>query len=108
MSGYWEMAHSVYLEGWLALGAPFLLLLPIVYYQLIKTYAYGYRHRHRFNFAPMTALAILLLLSLHSLVDFSLQIPGMAVVAALVLGAAAAISLAPGGAGETGAGRTGG
>lgn len=108
MSGYWEMAHSVYLEGWLSLGAPFLLLLVVVYYQLIKTYAYGYRHRHRFNFVPLTALAILLLLSLHSLVDFSLQIPGMAVFAALVLGAAAAVSLAPRGADETRSDRTDG
>lgn len=95
LNGYWEMAHSVYLEAWLSLGAAFLVVLVIIYYQLIKTYAYGYRHRRRYRFVPLASLAILVLLTLHSLVDFSLQIPGMAVVAALVLGTGAAVSLAP-------------
>ncbi len=92
--GYWEMAHSVYLEAWLSLGAGFLILLVIIYYQLIKTYVFGYRQRRRFRFVPLASLGILLLLTLHSLVDFSVQIPAIAVLAALVLGSGAAISVA--------------
>lgn len=95
LNGYWEMAHSVYLEAWLSLGAMFLVVLVIIYYQMIKTYAYGYRNRKRYRFVPLASLSILALLTLHSLVDFSLQIPGMAVVAALMLGTGAAVSLAP-------------
>jgi O-antigen ligase len=93
MNGYWEMAHSVFLEAWLSLGVAFPVVLAIIYYQLIKTYAYGYRQRQRFRFVPLASLGILALLTLHSLVDFSLQIPGMAVVAALILGASATVSL---------------
>jgi O-antigen ligase len=93
--GYWEMAHSVFLEAWLALGAGFLICLPVIYYSLITSYARGLRARRRFRFVPLAALSILLLLTLHSLVDFSLQIPGVATVVAAVLGSGAAISLAP-------------
>jgi len=101
MEGYWEMAHSVYLEAWLSLGPVFFIALVIIYYQLIKTYVLGYQRRKRFRFVPLASLGILALLTLHSLVDFSLQIPGMAVVAALLLGTGAAVSLAARNGGET-------
>jgi hypothetical protein len=94
LNGYWEMAHSVFLEAWLSLGAVFFVCLSLVYYQLIKTYVYGLQTRRRYRFVSLAALAILLLLTLHSLVDFSLQIPAVAIVAAAVLGAGCAVSLA--------------
>jgi hypothetical protein len=95
LNGYWEMAHSVFLEAWLSLGAVFFVCLSLVYYQLIKTYVYGLRTRRRYRFVSLAALTILLLLTLHSLVDFSLQIPAVAIVAAVALGAGCAVSLAP-------------
>jgi O-antigen ligase len=97
--GYWEMAHSVFLEGWLALGVAFLACVVVVYYQLIKTYGRGMLVRRRFRFVPLGCLCLLLVLTLHSLVDFSLQVLGFSVAASAMMGAGAAVSLArePGG-----------
>lgn len=91
--GHWEMAHSVFLEGLLTLGVLFLLCAALVYYVLIRAFAHGVVHRRRYRFVALTCLGVLLMLTLHSLVDFSLQIPGLALVAAAVLGSGAAVSL---------------
>lgn len=91
--GYWEMAHSVFLEAWLGLGIGFLACVAFVYYHLIKAYARGARVRRRFRFVPLGCLGLLLILTLHSLVDFSLQVPGFSLAAAAVLGAGAAVAL---------------
>jgi hypothetical protein len=91
--GYWEMAHSVFLEGLLTLGVLFLPCAALAYYVLIKAFAHGAAHRRRYRYVPLTCLGILLMLTVHSLVDFSLQIPGFALAAAAVLGSGAAVSL---------------
>jgi O-antigen ligase len=92
--GHWNMAHNFFLEGMLSLGvAVFVLCGVAVYGHLIGTYARGIRERRQLRFVPLVCLCILVMLTLHSLVDFSLQIPAMAVVACGVLGAGAAISL---------------
>jgi len=91
--GHWEMAHSVFLEGLLTLGVLFLACAALAYYVLIKAFAHGVVHRRRYRYVPLTCLGILLMLTLHSLVDFSLQIPGFALAAAAVLGSGAAVSL---------------
>jgi O-antigen ligase len=91
--GYWEMAHNVFLEGWLGLGVVFLLCTICVYALLLKTYAQGLRDRDGFRFVPLSCLGLLIIVTLHSLVDFSLQIPAVALVVAAVLGAGAAVSL---------------
>lgn len=91
--GHWEMAHSVFLEALLTLGVVFPVCTALVYYVLVKAFAHGVVHRRRYRFVPLTCLGILLMLTLHSLVDFSLQIPGFALVAAAILGSGAAVSL---------------
>jgi O-antigen ligase len=91
--GYWDMAHNVFLEGWLGLGAVFLGCVVIAYHGLLKSYIHGMRERHRFRFVPLLSLCLLLVVSLHSMVDFSLQIPGVAIPVAAALGAGCAISL---------------
>ena len=91
--GHWEMAHSVFLEGWLALGIVFLPCVVVVYFQLIRTYARGVLARRRFRHVPLCCLCLLLVLTLHSLVDFSLQVPGFSLVAAAILGAGATVAL---------------
>jgi hypothetical protein len=73
----------------------FFVCLAVIYYQLIKSYSAGLLNRRQYRFVPLVSLCIVLLLTLHSLVDFSLQIPGLAVVAAIVLSAGAGVSLAP-------------
>jgi O-antigen ligase len=91
--GYWDMAHNVFLEGWLGLGVVFLGCMAVTYYGLLHSYIHGMRERHRFRFVPLLSLCLLLAVSLHSLVDFSLQIPGVAIPVAAALGAGCAISL---------------
>lgn len=91
--GHWEMAHSVFLEGWLTLGIAFLACVVLVYYQLIKAYGRGVLARRRYQFVPLCCFSLLLTLTLHSLVDFSLQISGFALAAAVILGAGAAVAL---------------
>ena len=91
--GYWDMAHNVFLEGWLGLGVVFLGCVAIAYYGLLYVYIRGMRERHRFRFVPLFSLCLLVIVTLHSLVDFSLQIPGVAIPVAAMLGAGCAISL---------------
>ena len=93
IEGYWEMAHSVPLEGWLAFGVAFLVLAVVAYGTLISTFVRGLKERRRYRYVPLASLAILLLVTLHSMVDFSLQIPAVALLVGWALGAGAAISL---------------
>ena len=93
IEGYWEMAHSVPLEGWLAFGVAFLVLAVVAYGTLISTFIRGLKERRRYRYVPLASLAILLLITLHSMVDFSLQIPAVALLVGWALGAGAAISL---------------
>jgi O-antigen ligase len=94
--GVWERAHNFFLEGWLGLGLPFLLALAIGYLVLIVTFIHGVKVRHRFRFVPIIGLAALILASLHSLVDFSLQIPGVGVYFAAIMAATVTVSLGRG------------
>ena len=56
----------------------------------------GIRIRHKFRFIPVMGLAVLILASLHSIVDFSLQIPGVGVYFAAIMAAATTVSLGRG------------
>jgi O-antigen ligase len=94
LDGHWNMAHNLFLEGMLGLGvAMFTLCCVIVYVSLIHAYVQGFRNRRQMRFVPLSCFGILVILTLHSLVDFSMQIPGLAVLAGSVLGAGVAISL---------------
>jgi O-antigen ligase len=95
--GVWERAHDFYLEGWLGLGLPFLVALAIGYLVLIAAFIRGVRVRHKFRFIPVMGLAALILASLHSVVDFSLQIPGVGVYFAAIMAATVTMSLGRGG-----------
>jgi hypothetical protein len=92
--GVWERAHDVFLEGYLGLGAPFALAVAIGYFVLIAALVRGLARRRRYRFVPAMGLCALALVSLHSIVDFSLQIPGLAVYFAAVMAAAVTVSLA--------------
>ena len=91
--GVWERAHDVFLEGYLGLGLPFLAALAIGYSVLIGAFLRGLRTRHDFRFLPVMGLSVLTLASVHSLVDFSLQIPGFSVYFAAIMAAAVTASL---------------
>jgi hypothetical protein len=91
--GVWDRAHNFFLEGWLGLGLPFLVALAIGYLVLIAAFIRGVKVRHKFRFIPVMGLAALILASLHSVVDFSLQIPGVGVYFAAIMAATVTISL---------------
>jgi O-antigen ligase len=89
-----ERAHNSYLEGYLGLGLPFVALLLACLACLLWIYATGLRERRRLRFVPILALAALGLLLAHSAVDFPIQIHGIAIYFAALLGTAAGVSLA--------------
>ena len=89
-----EQAHNSYLEGTLGLGLPFLLLLAATLAVLVSILATGLRERRRLRPIPIVCLAALGLMLAHSAVDFPVQIPGIAVYFAALLGSGAGLSLA--------------
>ena len=91
--GIWDHAHNVFLEGLLGLGLPFVGATALVYAALGAALVHGARVRRRFRFIPVAGLAALVLVTLHALVDFSPQIPGVAEYAAISMAAAAAVAL---------------
>ena len=82
----WQHAHSTYLENAFEFGLPaaalFFLALALIGRRLLV--AVFTRHRHRS--APALALACFSAAAVHSLVDFSLQIPAVAATFAVLLG----------------------
>lgn len=93
VSGVWDKAHNVYLEGTLSLGIMFPLVAIIVTGSLAHILVRGIRKRREYRFAGCFGLAALLLVALHSAVDFSLQIPGFSLVFALLMGPVVSICL---------------
>ncbi len=91
--GVWERAHDVYLEGMLGLGLAFPIALAIGLVTLVATFVHGMRSRRAFRFIPVGGFSALCLVALHSLVDFSLQIPGFNVYFAAVMAAAVTVSV---------------
>lgn len=86
-------AHNVYLEGMLGLGLPFLGLVVALYLHIGSILARGVRTRRRFRFVPIIGIGAVILSSLHSLVDFSVEVPGMAAYMAAFLAAVTTLSL---------------
>jgi O-Antigen ligase len=102
--GIWDHAHDFFLEGLLGFGLPFVAATALVYATLGAALIRGARVRRRLRNLPVAGLAALVLVTLHAIVDFSLQIPGVAVYVAAAI--AAAVAAALGRAGEN-AGRGG-
>ncbi|MFP6563251.1 MAG: hypothetical protein VCC68_02065, partial [Myxococcota bacterium] len=82
----WRRAHSTYLENALELGIPAAVAL----FASIGTCAgycwLGIGRRRRDRIYPAIAVAATALVAAHSTVDFSLQIPAVAVSYAFLLG----------------------
>lgn len=89
----WDRAHSFYLEGWIDLGVIFLPLVAITVFGLLFVFSSGSRKRKSLRWVPATGLAVLLLFLMHSIVDFSIQIPGVAVSFAAIMSGAVVLSL---------------
>ncbi len=94
-------AHNIYLEGALGLGAVFAPILIGGLAHVIGNLRHGIRRRRRMRLASTLGLGAVALVALHGLVDFSLQIPGMAAYFAAYLAAVTTISLGGGASGRS-------
>ena len=92
MFGIYDRAHSTLLELAAEAGVPLASLVVIGWMIGLGVLVHGVRFRRRDRIIPAAALAVAALAGLHSFVDFSLQIPGFAIVAFGLFGAGVAQS----------------
>jgi O-antigen ligase len=94
MWGIWDRAHNTLLELAADTGIPLAVLVTLGWFLIFVVLVHGVRVRHRDLLIPVSALAVAILAVLHSLVDFSLQIPGFAIPILALVGAGLAQSFA--------------
>ena len=82
----WDKAHNVYLETMLELGVPAALVMFASTAWIIILCVRGYFLRHRDRNYPLIAIGCAVIATVHSTLDFSLQIPAVAMAFAVVLG----------------------
>jgi len=92
--GMWDRAHNSFLEGYLGLGIFFAFLVLICIIALTRTLRTGYRERRRFRFISIVSGGAVIYVAFHSMVDFPLQIPGIASYFAALVGAGCSVALA--------------
>lgn len=88
----WDRAHNSYIEALLGFGVIFIPVLLYALYQLAAVLMAGLRTRRSARIFPALGVAALILVGLHSLLDFSLQIPGFALFFAAILAPIVSIS----------------
>ena len=92
MYGIYDRAHSTLLELAAEAGLPLASIVVIGWMIAFGVLAHGVRTRRRDRIIPAAALSVGLLAVFQSLVDFSLQIPGFAIVVFGLLGVGVAQS----------------
>ena len=92
LNNFYERAHNTYLENALEFGLPGAVALFGTIGGLSILTLVGVRRRRRDAVYPCIGFAATILVAVHSLVDFSLQIPAVALTYALLMGAACAQS----------------
>jgi O-antigen ligase len=95
MWGTWDRAHNTLLEIAADMGIPIAALVVLGWAAIFAVLIHGLRSRRRNLIFPSAAFSIAVLAVLHSLIDFSLQIPGYSIVVLALIGAGLAQSLAP-------------
>ena len=90
--GIWEEAHDTYLEIFQGLGLVFGSMLLLSVLLLVLRCAKGAKLRRRNATVPRVATGAAVLVGIHALVDFSLQIQAVALTFAAILGAGVAQS----------------
>jgi O-antigen ligase len=90
IQGTFTKAHNVYLENMLELGVPAAAILAAAVAVLFVLCAIGVRRRRQNAVYPCVGLAATVVVAVHSLVDFSLQIPAVAMTYAMIMGLACA------------------
>ena len=90
--GTWDRAHSTPIEIAAEMGLPLAAAVVASWAGAFAILALGLRSRNRDQTVVIAALTVAGLAMLHSLVDFSLQIPGLAIMVFALLGAGLAQS----------------
>jgi hypothetical protein len=85
---FWNHAHNTYLENALELGLPAAAALVAAIGWLAYVCAHSLRRRRANALYPCLGVAATTLVGLHSLLDFSLEIPAVAVTYAALMGVA--------------------
>ena len=93
MKGVWDHAHSTLLEVAADMGIPFAGLLTLVWILIFAVLIRAVSVRQRDLLIPTCALSIAMVANTHSLIDFSLQIPGYSIPALALIGIGLARSL---------------
>jgi O-antigen ligase len=86
LRGVWDLAHSTPLELAADLGIPLAAAIGLGWILVLALLIRASWWRRREGIVPLAALSVALIGLLHSMVDFSLQIPGYAIVAFAVVG----------------------
>jgi len=94
MWGVWDIAHNTLLEIASDMGIPIAALVVVAWIMVFAVLIRGVLTRHRDLVVPVAALAVAVLAVLHSLIDFTLQMPGYSVVAMALIGTGLAQSFA--------------
>jgi O-antigen ligase len=94
--GIWDRAHSTLLEIAAEQGVPFALLVLCAFLTIFAVLIVGAKTRGSGRIYPVAGLLIAFLSAAHSLIDFSLQIPGLTIVVFALIGSGLAQSFAAG------------
>ncbi|WP_289034204.1 O-antigen ligase family protein [uncultured Roseibium sp.] len=93
ITGIWDKAHNSYLENFLELGLPYVLFLSVGCFFVFRALRQGYTTRGEYRPFVVGGIASTVLVAVHALVDFSLQIPAVACFYALLLASSVTTSL---------------
>ena len=93
ISAFYDLAHDDYLENTLELGIPAAVAFFAALGLLTGRCVMGVFQRRRDGIYPAIAVAATVLVGVHAVVDFSLQIPAVAVTYAAIFGMGVAQSL---------------
>jgi O-antigen ligase len=85
--GIWNRAHSTPLELATDLGIPLAAAIAFAWIVILVLLFRAAQRRRRDNIVPLAAFSVALIGLLHSMVDFSLQVTGYALVAFAIVGA---------------------
>jgi hypothetical protein len=92
MRGIWDIAHSTPLELAAEVGLPLAGTVVLGWLIMLAILVHGIRARRRDMIIPLAAFCVSIIAILHSCIDFSLQIPGFAIVIFALVGAGLAQS----------------
>jgi O-antigen ligase len=90
VEGFWDHAHNTYLENAMELGIPATVCLLAAIGGVLAACTKGLRCRDQNPLYPCLGLAATVQVGIHALFDFSVEMPGIAITYAALLGTASA------------------